>query len=93
MSLAHHVSHSFLGDGGCLLGQVYPCQWLPRDALLSSVQSNGDIFDFGLTAEDMAAVDALNAGIRYCVPSVTTADGRIVPRDAAHPLFPFNIEF
>ena len=78
-----------------------------RMAALQCLQANYAVWDFALDAEDMARLDALNNGTRYCVPKLqlvpplcmrpaphgSQADGTEVPRDGAHKYYPFHIEF
>ena len=63
---------------------------IPKSVTAARVQQNFDVF-FGLSAEDVAAVDALDEGCRmgWGGPQVER-DGQLRPRDEAHPFYPFK---
>ncbi|KAJ9579563.1 hypothetical protein L9F63_004748 [Diploptera punctata] len=56
---------------------------VPKSVTPSRIQENFNIFDFELTAEDMACIDSLDQNLRY-IPFEETNH---------HPDYPFNIEF
>ena len=69
-------------------------------------QENIDLFDFTISTEDIATLEAVNRNFRACVPTIkvrsqaTTdreihaqVDGVEVPRDRNHPHFPFHEAF
>ncbi|CAL9689854.1 unnamed protein product [Knipowitschia caucasica] len=62
---------------------------IPKSVTESRIQENIQVFDFCLQPEEMAQITALNRGWRYIVPMVEV-EGKRVPRDAGHPLYPFN---
>lgn len=62
---------------------------IPKSITPSRILQNIQVFDFTFSAEDMKQLDALNKNWRYIVPMLTV-DGKRVPRDAGHPLYPFN---
>ena len=51
-----------------------------------------DVFGFEISDEDMTAMDAFNEDRRIGVPEIEV-EGKMVPRDAPHPHYPFNIPF
>ena len=51
-----------------------------------------DVFGFEISDEDMTAMDAFNEDRRIGVPEIEV-EGKMVPRDASHPHYPFNIPF
>ena len=63
-------------------------QAIPKSVTFSRIQENFNIFDFQLTKEEMNHIDSFECNGRVVVPKI---DGKF--RDAAHPHFPFNIEF
>ena len=63
-------------------------QAIPKSVTFSRIQENFEIFDFELIDDEMAHINTFECNGRVVVPKI---DGR--PRDAAHPHFPFNIEF
>jgi len=65
---------------------------IPKSVTPSRIQSNLGVFDFELSPEDMETLATYDRGWRCCVPCIVV-NGQSVPRDMAHPLFPFNIEF
>jgi len=66
---------------------------IPKSVKAERLEQNKDIFDFELSEKDLSILRSLNKPLRLCVPSVQNAKGEIVPRDGAHPEFPYNIEF
>ncbi|KAM9762077.1 LOW QUALITY PROTEIN: aldo-keto reductase family 1 member A1-B-like [Menidia menidia] len=62
---------------------------IPKSVTESRIRENIQIFDFQLEEEDMSSLSRLNRGWRYIVPMVEVG-GRLVPRDAGHPFYPFN---
>ncbi|KAJ7332816.1 hypothetical protein JRQ81_014996 [Phrynocephalus forsythii] len=62
---------------------------IPKSVTPARIQQNLQLFDFSLTDEEMNFIGSLNKNWRYIVPMVTV-DGKMVPRDAGHPLYPFN---
>lgn len=65
---------------------------IPKSVTPARIKSNLDVFDFTLSDQDLLALEAYERGWRCCVPCIVV-DGVSVPRDAAHPLFPFTIEY
>lgn len=65
---------------------------IPKSVSASRLKENLNVFDFTLSAEDFAAVEALNRNFRGCIPLIMV-DGVEVARDAAHREFPFNEPF
>ncbi|XP_001375829.2 aldo-keto reductase family 1 member A1 [Monodelphis domestica] len=65
---------------------------IPKSANPSRILENIQVFDFTLTPEEMKQMGALNKNWRYIVPMITVNEKR-VPRDAGHPLYPFNEPF
>ncbi|XP_020843250.1 aldo-keto reductase family 1 member A1 [Phascolarctos cinereus] len=65
---------------------------IPKSINPSRILENLQVFDFTLTPEEMKRMGALNKNCRYIVPMITV-DGKRVPRDAGHPLYPFNEPF
>ncbi|XP_027693872.1 alcohol dehydrogenase [NADP(+)] [Vombatus ursinus] len=65
---------------------------IPKSITPSRILENLQVFDFTLTPEEMKQMGALNKNWRYIVPMITV-DGKRVPRDAGHPLYPFNEPF
>ena len=63
-------------------------QAIPKSVTPSRIQENFQIFDFELIDDEMAHINTFECNGRVVVPKI---DGK--PRDAAHPHFPFNIEF
>uniref|UniRef100_A0A671LE86 alcohol dehydrogenase (NADP(+)) n=1 Tax=Sinocyclocheilus anshuiensis TaxID=1608454 RepID=A0A671LE86_9TELE len=62
---------------------------IPKSITESRIKENIQVFDFTLEPEEMNQVIAVHRGWRYIVPTITV-DGKSVPRDAAHPHYPFN---
>lgn len=62
---------------------------IPKSITPSRILQNIQVFDFTFSPEEMKQLDALNKNWRYIVPMITV-DGKRVPRDAGHPLYPFN---
>uniref|UniRef100_A0A2K5QVC6 NADP-dependent oxidoreductase domain-containing protein n=1 Tax=Cebus imitator TaxID=2715852 RepID=A0A2K5QVC6_CEBIM len=50
---------------------------------------NIKVFDFTFSLEEMKQLNALNKNWQYIVPMLMV-DGKRFPRDAGHPLYPFN---
>ena len=63
-----------------------------RCVCVARLAQNMDVFGFEISEEDMAAMDALNEDKRIGVPEIEV-EGKMVPRDASHPHYPFNIPF
>jgi diketogulonate reductase-like aldo/keto reductase len=53
---------------------------IPKSVTPSRIKENAQVFDFQLTKEEMAAIDALNINYRMCA----------LLRDIKHPLYPFH---
>ena len=66
---------------------------IPKSVTPARIDANLNVFDFKLSAEDLELMKGFHNGWRACVPQVADADGNMVPRDAAHPFYPFNAEF
>ncbi|EDO26953.1 predicted protein [Nematostella vectensis] len=66
---------------------------IPKSVTPERIKSNFQVFDFELSAEDMATIEGLNRDWRACLPMKKLADGTMVPRDGEHPHYPFNIPF
>nr|XP_010593619.1 alcohol dehydrogenase [NADP(+)] isoform X3 [Loxodonta africana] len=62
---------------------------IPKSITPSRILQNIQVFDFTFSPEEMKQLDGLNKNWRYIVPMLTV-DGKRVPRDAGHPLYPFN---
>ncbi|XP_058493375.1 aldo-keto reductase family 1 member A1-B isoform X2 [Solea solea] len=62
---------------------------IPKSVTESRITENIQVFDFTLDAEEMKSITALNKGWRYIVPMIEV-EGKLVPRDAGHPHYPFN---
>lgn len=62
---------------------------IPKSVTESRIQENLQVFDFSLQPEEMKDITALNKDWRYIVPMVEV-DGKRIPRDAAHPHYPFT---
>ena len=50
------------------------------------------VFDFKLTQEEMQTILGLEINWRACLPMIEV-DGKLTPRDAGHPHYPFNIPY
>jgi len=61
---------------------------IPKSVTASRIVENSQIMDFRLTDDEMKTIDSFNCDGRMIVPML---NGK--PRDAAHPDYPFNIEF
>merc|ERR1712172_88588 len=61
---------------------------IPKSVTPARIEENANIFDFKLSAEEMKEMESFDCNGRLIVPMV---DGK--PRDAAHPHFPFHIQF
>ncbi|XP_063153900.1 aldo-keto reductase family 1 member A1 isoform X1 [Candoia aspera] len=62
---------------------------IPKSVTPARILQNLQVFDFSLTVEEMRFIESLNKNWRYIVPMLTVGD-KMVPRDAGHPLYPFN---
>lgn len=62
---------------------------IPKSVTPSRILQNLQVFDFKLTEEEMKEIGALNKNWRYIIPLITVS-GKSVPRDAGHPMYPFN---
>lgn len=62
---------------------------IPKSVTPARILQNLQVFDFNLTGEEMDHIGTLNKNWRYIVPMVTV-NGKLVARDAGHPLYPFN---
>jgi len=65
---------------------------IPKSCNPDRIKQNSEVFDFELTEEDMGTVTACNKPWRACLPKVEK-DGKVIERDAHHPLYPFGIPF
>jgi len=65
---------------------------IPKSVTPARIQSNFDVFDFSLSEQDMAEIETFDRNWRCCVPCIIV-DSKSVPRDHAHPLFPFHLEY
>jgi len=61
---------------------------IPKSVTPSRIEENANIFDFELSVEDMSTIESFECNGRIIIPMI---NGK--PRDAAHPHFPFHIEF
>jgi len=61
---------------------------IPKSVTPARIQENADVFAFSLTEEEMAEMKSFDCNGRIIVPML---NGK--PRDAAHPHYPFAIEF
>jgi len=64
---------------------------IPKSVTPSRIMQNYDVANFTLAAEDMTKIMAFNRNWHSCVPRITV-DGKLVPRDAKHPEFPFGVD-
>lgn len=62
---------------------------IPKSVTPSRIMENIQVFDFALTEEEMDQIGSLDKNWRYIVPMIE-ADGKMIPRDAGHPHYPFN---
>ncbi|OCT84911.1 aldo-keto reductase family 1 member A1 isoform X3 [Xenopus laevis] len=62
---------------------------IPKSVTPARILQNLQVFDFSLSEEEMQLIGALNKNWRYIIPLITV-NGKSVPRDAGHPLYPFN---
>lgn len=62
---------------------------IPKSVTPARIKSNFEVFDFQLSDDDMEVIESFNRPWRACIPMIEV-DGKKVPRDAAHPHFPFN---
>lgn len=65
---------------------------IPKSVTPSRIQSNFEVFDFELTADEMKLIESFNIPFRVCIPMIEV-EGQRVARDAGHPHYPFNIPF
>nr|XP_058940102.1 aldo-keto reductase family 1 member A1-like [Pocillopora verrucosa] len=65
---------------------------IPKSVTPAHIQSNFEVFDFTLSDDDMRLVESINKSWRVLIP-MKEVDGKKVPRDSAHPHYPFNIPF
>jgi len=61
---------------------------IPKSVTPTRIEENADVFGFSLTEEEMAEMKSFDCNGRIIVPMLNGA-----PRDAAHPHYPFAIEF
>jgi len=61
---------------------------IPKSVTPSRIEENAQIFDFEFSPEDISLIGSFECNGRIILPM---RNGK--PRDAAHPHFPFNIEF
>jgi len=61
---------------------------IPKSVTPSRIDENAAVFDFSLTADEIATINSFDCNGRIIVPLL---DGK--ERDAGHPHYPFNIEF
>ena len=69
---------------------------IPKSVNPQRIEDNAAIFDFTLSEQDHAKIKAMDKGGaagRMCIPMARLADGSVVPRDRAHPQFPFAAKF
>ena len=64
------------------------CVVIPKSVTKERIISNFDVFNFQLTPDEMQTLEGLNRNWRACLPTVVV-DGKEVPRDRDHPLYPF----
>jgi len=65
---------------------------IPKSVNMERIQQNSEVFDFEITEEDMKSITACNKPWRACLPKVEK-DGKVIERDAHHPLYPFGIAY
>lgn len=61
---------------------------IPKSVTPSRIVENSQLFDFELTADEMAELNGFDCNGRIIVPMLNGKE-----RDAGHPHYPFNIEF
>jgi len=61
---------------------------IPKSVTPARIEENANIFDFQLSVEEMKEIESFDCNGRLIQPML---EGK--PRDAAHPHFPFHIEF
>jgi len=66
---------------------------IPKSVSPERIKQNMQLFDFKLTKEDVDIIRSFNRNYRGGVPSVKNERGEVVPRDGAHPEFPFHEPF
>jgi len=66
---------------------------IPKSVSPDRIKQNMEVFDFKLSQDDLRVILSFNRNYRGGVPSVKNSAGKIVPRDAAHPEFPFHEPF
>jgi len=66
---------------------------IPKSVTPKRIKENFEIFDFELTKDDMRVISSFNQNYRFCLPKIQNAKGEMVSRDAAHPEYPFALEF
>jgi len=63
---------------------------IPKSVTPHRIKSNFEVWNFKLGAERLKKMQALDGGLRYCLPTVVGADGKRILRDRAHPFWPFG---
>jgi len=66
---------------------------IPKSVSVERLKQNMEIFDFKLSSDDLNIIRSFNRNYRGGVPSVKNERGEVVPRDKAHPEFPFSEPF
>jgi len=61
---------------------------IPKSVTPTRIEENANVFDFQLSADEMKEIESFDCNGRLIQPLI---DGK--PRDAAHPHFPFHLEF
>jgi len=61
---------------------------IPKSVTPARIEENANIFDFQLSVEEMKEIESFDCNGRLIQPML---EGK--PRDAAHPHFPFHLEF
>merc|ERR1712156_1266249 len=61
---------------------------IPKSVTPTRIEENANIFDFQLSEDEMKEIESFECNGRLIVPMVGDK-----PRDAAHPHFPFHLEF
>ena len=61
---------------------------IPKSVTPTRIEENANIFDFQLSDDEMKEIDSFECNGRLIVPMIGDK-----PRDAAHPHFPFHLEF